>query len=265
VRSRTDEAREIALRLVEERPGIQQRDLVADIQQETDLATSTVTRLLQRLERDGVLEGRLDGRRKAYAVPGASAPPTAPARTRAEPKPAAPTSPGGRGELVAVVTALFIAASLVAFVLAPNKNDSSGGASSAAPAASPAPPPSASTKPAAPRAKAKPKPKPAPSGGRALAAAKSARVAVLSGSPVPGIAARTGAALKRKGFRVGTVGNAPGPAPRSVVLYARGKKGAARALARSAGIRAVRPADPAAQAMDPKAGLLVVVGADRQR
>lgn len=270
MRSRTDEARDIAVRLIEERPGIQQREVVPVVQRETDLATSTITRLLQRLEREGAIEGRLDGRRKAYAPPGA---PVDQPAAEAEAEPAAPSSRGSRGELVAVVTALFIAASLVAFVLAPNKDDSDvGGGASAAPAASQAPSP-----PPAPKAKPKPKPKPAPkpaakskpkpkrASTSGLAAAKRTRVAVLSGSPIAGIAAKTGAALKRKGFKVGTVGNAPGPASRSVVLYAPGKKAAAHALARSAGIGAVKRADPASQAMDPKAGLLVVVGADRRR
>jgi hypothetical protein len=255
VASRTDQARELALRLVEEQPGIQQRDLVVAIQEETSLASSTSTRLLQALEREGAIEGRSDGRRKAYALARA---PWAPELERA--RAAAPTTRGSRGELVAVVTALFIAASLVAFVLAPDKNDdSSSGA--AAPVAEPAPAPPAeapSTQPA------KPKPKPRKSSG-ALAAAKRTRVAALSGSAVPGIAGKTGAALKRRGFKVGTVGNAPGPADRSVVLYSGGRRAAAKALAASIKIRATRPADAASKALAPGAGLIVVVGADRRR
>jgi DNA-binding transcriptional ArsR family regulator len=255
VASRTDQARELALRLIGERPGVQQRDLVTPIQEETDLAASTITRLLQSLERDGVLEGRLDGRRKAYALAGQEGA-EEPALVRSAP------SRGGRSELVAVVTALFVAASLVAFVLAPDKDGSSSSDGlSGAQAAAPAPPPT----PARPEPAAKPKPKPKPKRSGALAAARRVQVAVLSGSAVPGIAAKTGAALKRKGFKVGTVGNAPGPAPQSVVLYSRGNKNAARALARSAKIGAVRPVDPAAQAIAPKAGLLAVVGADRRR
>ena len=262
--SRTDQARELALRLVRERPGVQQRDLVAAIQEQTDLASSTITRMLQVLERDGVLDGRLDGRRKAYAPAAAKGAPD-----DERPREATPTSRGSRGELVAVVTALFIAASLVAFVLAPDKNDdSSGGA--AAPVAEPAPAAPAAEAPstqAAPRPKAKPK-KAAPKRRKdtgALAAAKRTNVAVLSGSAVPGIAGKTGAALKRRGFRVGTVGNAPGPSDRSVVLYARGKRAAAKALAASIKIRAVKAADPASQSTAPGAGLIVTVGADRRR
>jgi hypothetical protein len=210
------------------------------------------------MEREGVLDGRLDGRRKAYALPGA---PAMPAAEQEAPVPAAQgVSRGSRGELVAVVTALFVAASLVAFVLAPDKNGDTGSASAASVVAPAPAPAAASTKPAP---EATPKPKPRNTG--ALAAAKRTQVAVLSGSAVPGIAKRTGAALKRKGFRVGTVTNAPGPSQRSAVLYARGKKKAAAALARSAKIRAINPVDPNSQAIAPKAGLIVVIGADRKR
>jgi LytR cell envelope-related transcriptional attenuator len=251
--SRTDQGRELALRLIEERPGVQQRQLVPMIQEETDLATSTISRLLQGMEREGVLAGRLDGRRKAYVLPEAAAVPAA------EPEaPAQGVSRGSRSELVAVVTALLVAASLVAFVLAPDKNGDTGARASAAPVAAPEPA-------AAPAATPKPKPKAKPRNAGALAAAKRTEVAVLSGSAVPGIAKSTSASLKRKGFRVGTVTNAPGPSQRSLVLYARGKKRAARALARSVKIGAVKRAGANFQAIAPKAGLIVVVGADRKR
>ena len=82
---------------------------------------------------------------------------------------------------------------------------------------------------------------------------------------MPGIAGKTGAALKRRGFRVGTVGNAPGPSNRSVVLYARGKRAAAKALGTSIKIRVTKPADPAAKSTAAGAGLIVIVGADRRR
>ena len=242
---------------------MQQRELVPAIQEETDLAISTIARLLQAMEREGVVEGRLDGRRKAYALPGVAAVPAA------EPEASGQgVSRGSPTELVAVVTALFVAASLVAFVLAPDKNGDSGGGASAAPVKAPAPskpaPAAAAPKPK-PKAKAKPKPRPKPRNAGGLAAAKRTQVAVLSGSAVPGIAGKTGDALKRKGFHVGTVANAPGPSARSLVLYARGKKRAARALARSAKIGAVKPAGPNFQAIAPKAGLIVVIGADRKR
>jgi hypothetical protein len=219
---------------------VQQRELVPTIQEETDLASSTITRLLQAMEREGALAGRLDGRRKAYVLPEAPVP---------------GVSRGSRSELVAVVTALFVAASLVAFVLAPDKDGDTGGVASAAPVAAPEPAP-------APEPEPKPKPKARPRNAGALAAAKRTEVAVLSGSAVAGVAKRTGAALERKGFRVGTVTNAPGPSRRSLVLYARGRKRAARALARGAKIRTVKPADPNSRAIAPNAGLIVVIGAN---
>ena len=239
---------------------MQQRHVVARVQEETDLANSTITRMLQTMERDGVLEGRLDGRRKAYALPAIAKPD--PERQ------APPTSRGSRGELVAVVTALFISASLVAFLLAPDKSDDSS-SGSAAPVAAPAPTPAAvepSTQ-AVPQPKAKPEPaKPKrPRSAGALAAAKRTEVAVLSGSAVPGIAGKTGATLKRRGFRLGTVANAPGPSQRSLVLYTRGKRKAAKALAASIKIRATKPVDPGSKATAATAGLIVIVGADRRR
>ena len=88
---------------------------------------------------------------------------------------------------------------------------------------------------------------------------------MLSGVGVPGIATRTGERLKGRGFRVGVVANAPAPSDRSVVLYARGKREAARALARRLRFRSVRPVDPGSRAAAPKAGLFVVLGADQQR
>jgi hypothetical protein len=271
VASRTDQAREYALKLISAQPGVQQRALVAAVQEDSDLATPTIHRLLQAMEREGVVEGRLDGQRKAYALPGAvapvAAPPWAPARATA--RPAQSLSRGRRGELVAVVTALFVGAGLVAFVLAPNKDNDSFGGASAAPAAAPAPAPARarSQAPAVAPAKPKPKPKPKakPRSAGALAAAQHTQVAVLSGSAVPGIASKTGDALKHKGFHVGTVTNAPGLSARSLVLYARGKTAAARALAGSLKIGATKPAAPSFQALAPKAGLIVVVGADRQR
>jgi DNA-binding IclR family transcriptional regulator len=55
VASRTDQGRELALRLIGERPGVQQRELVPAIQKETELASSTVARLLQGMEREGLV------------------------------------------------------------------------------------------------------------------------------------------------------------------------------------------------------------------
>jgi hypothetical protein len=89
---------------------------------------------------------------------------------------------------------------------------------------------------------------------------------VLSGSAEPGIAAKTGEQLKRKGFKVVTVGNASGPSRRTLVLYATASDRAhAKALARSLGIKATKPLDPVNAALAPGAQLVVLVGADRER
>ncbi len=89
-------------------------------------------------------------------------------------------------------------------------------------------------------------------------------VAVLSGSPVPGIAARTGQILKRKGFRLRAVTNAPGPSATSAVLYTKDRRYAARAMARALGIRTLKPADPASRAVSSNSRVIVIVGADRR-
>jgi len=256
VRASSTEARELALAEVGERPGVQQRDLAAIVQERSGLAASTVLKLLQGLERDGELVGLRDGRRKAYALPGeATEEPVAPSA----PAPGHATS-GSGWELVALVSTIFIVAVLSAFFLVPEKQDRYRGSTEPA-AAAPAPQPAAEPEPApAPAPARKAKPRRRASG---LAAARRARTAVLSGVGVPGIAGRTAKSLERKGFRVGTVANAPGPSERSLVLYRPGKRRAAHALARTMRIRSVRPVDAASRAVAPRAPLLVVLGADR--
>jgi len=114
-----------------------------------------------------------------------------------------------------------------------------------------------------PKPKPKPKasPKPDPPEGGGLAAAKRGPIAVLSGVAEPGAAAKFAKGLKRKGFRIGAVTNAPGPAARSAVLYAGGGRAAARALAKEAGISTVKALDPATAGPAGGAKLVVIVGA----
>ena len=95
----------------------------------------------------------------------------------------------------------------------------------------------------------------------ALSAAKRGPTAVLSGVPQPGAAAKVARRLKRRGFRTGTVTNAPGPAARSAVLYAKGARAAGLALAEQLGIRTVRPVDRTTVGAVSGAKLYVVVGA----
>ncbi len=89
------------------------------------------------------------------------------------------------------------------------------------------------------------------------------RIAVLSGVPASGAAAKEAKRLKAKGFRIGAVTNAPRPAERSAVLYARGQRAAARDLSKAVGIASVKRID--SQAAEPARGakLVVLVGAAR--
>jgi DNA-binding transcriptional ArsR family regulator len=68
------DARQIALDEVGRSPGIRQRELADRVHAATGLAESTIVKQIRALERDGLLESRLLGRRKAYrlADPGIS-------------------------------------------------------------------------------------------------------------------------------------------------------------------------------------------------
>jgi hypothetical protein len=91
-------ARELALLEARGHPGILQADLAERLQLATGLARSTAVRLLRGLEREGRLEGRLVGRRKAYEL----------------------AVPRGRAwEPAAVLVALLTLAAIVALFLTP--------------------------------------------------------------------------------------------------------------------------------------------------
>lgn len=111
----------------------------------------------------------------------------------------------------------------------------------------------------------KPKPRMSPKAGApvdaGLRAAKRGPTAVLSGVAEPGAAAKFARRLKRRGFRIGAVTNAPGPAGRSAVLYASGGRTAARALAKEADIRTVKALDRTTAGSARGAKLVVIVGA----
>ena len=115
-----------------------------------------------------------------------------------------------------------------------------------------------------PKTTAQPKPKPkAKANPPALNSAKQGPTAVLSGVAEPGAAAKLARKLKRRGFRVGTVANAPSPAERSAVLYAPGSMAAGRALAKQLGIGAVKRVDSNTAGSARGAKLYVIVGARR--
>jgi len=234
--SRSDQAGLLALQEVHGEPGILKDELTQRLHAATGLAASTLNRTLQRLERDGHLEGSVEGRQKSYPpVHGADQ----------------GLSRGTARQLFAVFAAILVAAGAATFFLAPQKHSSANLEPAVAPPATrtPAPAPEPAAKPVKQHSSA------------GLAAAKHTRIAVLSGSPVPGIAGDTGKRLSRKGFRVGTVANAPGPSEHSSVLYARGKRAEARELARALGITSITRLDATNASVAPGAKLVVLVGA----
>lgn len=272
------EPRELALREVRESPWLQQRDLAARLSSETGLAESTLIRLFRRMEAEGELRSGLDGRRKTYALPEPKPepPPPAPAVQPSagalwssrlaplgepEPEPAdhepepAPGTTRARWPILAIVAGVLVVSVLAAVLLSPTKRDTFTGLSKdeesqevKATSTESAPPP---------KPKAKPKPQPE------AAAKPKVKVAVLSGVATPGAAAKEAKRLKAKGFRIGAVTNAPGPADRSAVLYARGERAAARVVAEEAGIRSVKAADSETSDAAGGAKLAVVVGSSR--
>jgi hypothetical protein len=236
------ELRELVLDRVAERPGVQQRELAAYLHEVTDLAESTLIKFFRRLEHEGELEPGLDGRRRTYRLPSKAEPVAA----IVEPAPRRPRAAGGRQLTTLVVVLVFLAA-IVALLLAPDRDGPSHELGKQPPAVSGAPPATAQTGPAS-----------------APAAARRTPVAVLNGAEVPGIASRTGDRLERRGFRVSAVGDAPAPARRSVVLYAREARRSAPALARELRIRVIRPLEGPSAALARDARLVVVLGADRR-
>lgn len=279
------EPRELALREVRDNPWLQQRELAARLAGQTGLAESTLIRLFRRMEADGELRSGLDGRRKTYALP---PPPPAPEpvptgppssgalwsdrlaplgepeaepepgaepepEPGAEPRPARPEPVGTRPAwpIAAVVAVVLIVSVLAAWLLSPERYDPLADHEDEN-----AKPVKASTPASAPQKGAKAKPGPAP-------AAAKVRVAVLSGVPEAGAAAKEAKRLKARGVPIGAVGNAPAPAERSAVLYARGQRAAAREVSEQAGIASVKAID--SQTAEPARGakLVVVVGTDR--
>ena len=68
-------------------------------------------------------------------------------------------------------------------------------------------------------------------------------VMVLNGNGRTGAAAAAAARVESRGYRVGTVGNAPRQVPRSLVMYKPGFAGEGARLAKDLGIKQVGPLD----------------------
>jgi hypothetical protein len=70
------------------------------------------------------------------------------------------------------------------------------------------------------------------------------KLVVLNGNGHDGAAANAAAQVRHRGYRVGTVANAPShDYPRTIVMYRRGFEGEGRRLARDLGVQVVSPLD----------------------
>lgn len=91
-------------------------------------------------------------------------------------------------------------------------------------------------------------------------------VAVLNGTTIAGLAAQVGEEARADGFTLGTVTNAAKTdQARSVVLYRKGQKNAADAVADRLGIRSTSEVDPLSAELAGSFDVVVLVGADRSQ
>jgi LytR cell envelope-related transcriptional attenuator len=108
-----------------------------------------------------------------------------------------------------------------------------------------------------------PEPKKEPPADPALTVAKRGPVAVLSGVPASGAAKRYARTLKKNGFALGEVTNAPGGAGAYSVQYVEGSDDAAKALAEEEGIQEVKAIEGPIKDRAGDAKLVVVIGAEK--
>jgi hypothetical protein len=87
-------------------------------------------------------------------------------------------------------------------------------------------------------------------------------VTVLNGTAVPGLAARYGDKVERKGFSLGAITNSASSFSESVVMYARGSAPEARRVGRALGIQEVRAMSADIAEVSGGAPVSVVVGED---
>ena len=103
------------------------------------------------------------------------------------------------------------------------------------------------------------------SGGKGAGAALKpgdVEVTVLNGTAVPGLAARYGAKVDRKGFKLGAVTNSASSFPGSVVMFRRGHKPEARIVGRVVGIGKLQLMTPDVASASAGAAVSVIVGED---
>lgn len=87
-------------------------------------------------------------------------------------------------------------------------------------------------------------------------------VTVLNGTAVPGLAARYGDKVERKGFKLGAVTNSASSFSESVVMFRSGNGKEAHRVAKELGIRRVREMTPEIESVSAGAPVSVVVGED---
>jgi hypothetical protein len=85
-------------------------------------------------------------------------------------------------------------------------------------------------------------------------------VLVLNGNGRTGAAAAAASRVQRRGYKVGTVTNAPRQVPRSIVMYRPGFAGEGRRLGRDLGVRLVTPLDGMRGGQLGRAHVVFIVG-----
>lgn len=87
-------------------------------------------------------------------------------------------------------------------------------------------------------------------------------VTVLNGTAVPGLAARYGDMVERRGFRLGAVTNSTSSFIDSVVMYERGRAREARRVGAALGVSRLRLMTPEVSSVSAGAPVSVIVGED---
>jgi hypothetical protein len=90
-------------------------------------------------------------------------------------------------------------------------------------------------------------------------------VAVLNGTPVPGLAGKVGDDVQVNGFKLGTVSNSRTRFDQTVVMYEPHQRRAAMQVAHDLGVKPVQPIDRQTQQAAGSPDVVVIAGADRAK
>jgi LytR cell envelope-related transcriptional attenuator len=90
-------------------------------------------------------------------------------------------------------------------------------------------------------------------------------VAVLNGTPVPGLAGKVGDDVRVNGFKLGTVSNSRTRFDQTVVMYEPHQQRAAKRVAHDLGVNPVQPIDRQTEQAAGSSDVVVIAGADRAR